>query len=126
MHDARLNGDVLTMFDNRTDTGQPARAVAYGIDTTAMTATLLWSIDQRAGLSSVGLGSNRRTPDGSILVCWGGAIEPVFGEYAPNGDVLMEITQVGGGNAYRIIKEPPSAFSADLLRATAGGRIDLP
>src|SRR5262249_24999463 len=28
-HDARLNGNVLTMFDNRAGTSGPARAVAY-------------------------------------------------------------------------------------------------
>ena len=53
-HDARLSGDVLTMLDNRTNTGQPARAVAYRIDTNAGTATLLWQISNPTGLSSPG------------------------------------------------------------------------
>ena len=125
-HDARLDGDVLTMFDNRTDTGEPARAVAYRIDESAATATLLWEIEQQAGLTSVGLGSTRVTPEGTVVISWGGAIQPVLGEYTTSGEPLIEITQVGGGNAYRITKEPSSAFSLDLLRATAGGTIDMP
>ncbi len=125
-HDARLNGDVLTMFDNRTDTGEPARAVAYRIDAAAGAATLLWEIEQEAGLTSIGLGSTRVTATGTVVVSWGGAVQPVFGEYTTDGQPLIEITQVAGGNSYRIIKEPQSAFSLDLLRATAGGTIDMP
>lgn len=125
-HDARLNGDVLTLFDNRTDTGEPARAVAYRIDDVAETATLLWEIEQDAGLTSFGLGSARVTTAGTVVVSWGAAIQPVFGEYTPAGEPLIEITQVAGGNAYRIVKEPPGAFSLDLLRATSGGTIDVP
>ena len=125
-HDARLNGDVLTLFDNRTDTGEPARAVAYRIDAEALTATLLWEIEQEAGQSSAGLGSNRVTADGTVVVSWGGGVQPVFGEYTLAGEPLMQITQVAGGNSYRIMKEPLSVFSADLLRASAGGTIDVP
>jgi hypothetical protein len=125
-HDARQNGNVLTLYDNRTATGEPARAVAYEIDEGAGTATLLWQIVDELGRSSGGLGSNRITDDGTILVSWGGGIQPVFGEYTATGDPLLEITQVGGGNAYRILKEPPSAFSLGLLRASAGGSIDIP
>lgn len=125
-HDARLNGNVLTLYDNRTDTGEAARAVAYEIDTAAGTATLLWQIVDDLGRASPGLGSNRVTADDTILLSWGGGIQPVFGEYTLAGEPLLEITQVGGGNAYRILKEPPSAFSIDLLRATAGGSVDLP
>ena len=125
-HDARLNGDVLTMFDNRTGTGQPARAVAYRIDAAAGTATLLWQIEQEAGLTSDSLGSTRITPAGTVVVSWGGAIQPVFGEYTTDGRPLIEITQVAGGNSYRFVEEPPSAFSRDLLRAAAGGTMDMP
>ena len=125
-HDARLNGDVLTLFDNRTDTGEPARAVAYRINAAAGTATLLWQIEQEAGLTSVGLGSTRVTPAGTVVMSWGGAIQPVFGEYTIGGDPLIEMTQVAGGNSYRFVKEPPGAFSLALLRATSGGTIDMP
>lgn len=126
-HDARLVGDVLTLFDNRSDTGgQPARAVAYRIDTAAGTATMLWQIVDPGGRSSPGLGSTRITSTGTVLVGWGGGIQPVFGEYRTDGTPLLEITQVAGGDAYRIVKEPTSAFSTTALRANAGGAFDLP
>ena len=125
-HDARLDGDVLTLYDNRTDTGEAARAVAYQLDLAAGTATMLWQIEDEAGRSSPGLGSNRVTHDGTVLVSWGGGIQPVFGEYTLAGAPLLEITQTAGGNAYRILKEPTSSFDIDMLRAMAGGDVDLP
>ncbi|MEO6653430.1 MAG: aryl-sulfate sulfotransferase [Ilumatobacteraceae bacterium] len=126
MHDARQVGDVVTMYDNRTDTGQPARAVAYRIDEVARTATMIWQISEPDGRASMGLGSNRPTPSGSVLVAWGAGIQPLFGEFQLNGTPLLEMTQVGGGASYRIAKEPSTAFSAVVLRANAGGSIELP
>jgi hypothetical protein len=123
-HDARMTGDVLTLFDNRTDTGQPARAVAYRIDETAGTATMLWQIETPTGVSAPGLGSNRVAADGSVLVSWGAAISPLMEEFTAARQSALRIYQVGGGASYRITKEPPDAFSASILRATAGGPID--
>jgi hypothetical protein len=121
-----MDGNVLTLFDNRTDTDQPARAVAYEIDETSSTATLLWQIDEPGGRSSPGLGVNRVAPDGSVLVDWGGLVQPMFEEFAADGTSLMRITQVGGGASYRIVKEPAGAFNAAVLRATAGGVAESP
>lgn len=125
-HDARLDGDVLTVFDNRTATGQPARAVAYRIDATAGTATLLWEIREPGGSTSGSLGSNRVAGDGSVLVNWGDPIQPMFTEYGSSREVLMTIAQVGGGRAYRVVKEPTSTFSRVVLRANAGGALEAP
>lgn len=118
-HDARLDGNVLTMLDNRTGTGQAARAVAYQIDTGAGTATMLWSITTSSGVSSNGLGSNRQTFDGNTLVSWGNGPTPLFEEFSPGRQSVLRFSQ-DGGYSYRITKEPLSAFSAPLLRATAG------
>ncbi len=125
-HDARMTGNVLTLLDNRTDTGQAARAVAYEIDESAGTATLLWQIRAPQRVSSLGLGSNRVAADGSVLVDWGAGVQPMFEEFDDQLDAVMRITQVDGGQAYRIIKERPSAFSASVLRATAGGFAESP
>lgn len=124
-HHATLTGDVLTLFDNRAGTGQPARAVAYRIDASAMTATLLWQIAEPMGRSSFGLGSTQVTPDGSRLVSWGG-LQPMIEEYATDGQRLLRITQPDGLTTYRVLKYAPSAFNAAQLRATAGGSVELP
>ena len=76
MHDARLDGDVLTMHDNRTSSGQPSRFVEYRIDTSdpdssMWTATLLRQIDAPFGNTSGSLGSARAADDGSVVVGWG-------------------------------------------------------
>lgn len=122
-HDARLDGNVLTLLDNRTDTGEPARAVAYEIDTGAGTATMLWSITTSSGSSSFGLGSHRTTFDGNTLVSWGNGPTPLFEEFSPAHESVLRFVQDGGGYSYRITKEPLSVFSAAVLRSTAGGSV---
>lgn len=124
-HHATLAGDVLTLFDNRAGTNQPARAVAYRIDESAMTATLLWQVTEPLGRASFGLGSAQVTPDGSRLIGWGG-LQPMFEEYAPSGQRLLRITQPDGLTSYRILKYAPNAFDVAQLRASAGGDVTLP
>ncbi len=124
-HDARLVGDVLTLFDNRTATGQPARAVAYRINAGAGTATLLWQINSPTGTSSGGLGSVQVNPDGSVLVDWGAGVQPMFQELTGSGTPLLSMTQAGGAT-YRIVKVPFEKFTAATLRANAGGNAEVP
>ena len=119
-HDARLNGNVLTMMDNRTATGQPSRAVAYRINGDG-TATMLWQIIAPSGQSGGTLGSVRVQPDGSILVGWGAPLQPMFTEHDANGNLTMAITKTPTGFSYRIVKYPITDFDAGQLRATAGG-----
>jgi hypothetical protein len=135
-HDARLVGDVLTVFDNRRDSGQPARAVAYQIDDTHAdpanwTATMIWQLQQPAGLESPAQGSVRRSADGSTLIGWG-VMQPVFEEFDAAGNRLMAITQIdpatGGpdGFSYRIVKYPVADFDIAELRSKAGGDAEAP
>jgi len=124
-HDARLEGDILTMFDNRTASDGPARAVAYRIDAINHTATLIWSIPFPGGFPSGGLGSVRVGPDGSRLVTWG-QLQPMFEEYDAAGERMMSITQSPFGFSYRIVKYPIGDFDVDGLRANAGGSADGP
>ncbi|MEM9514338.1 MAG: aryl-sulfate sulfotransferase [Actinomycetota bacterium] len=127
-HDARYNDatGVLTMFDNRSGTTDPARVVAYQIDTGAMTATLLWQFDEPQGRTSPAQGAARVADDGSLLVTWGG-LQPVFEEYTAAVDgvreLLLRIAQVPGGTSFRIIKHPLDAFDRDELRASTGGSL---
>jgi hypothetical protein len=124
-HDARLVGNVLTMFDNRAGTGQPSRAVAYEIDEVKREARFLWEI--RNTRTAPTLGSVRQAADGSVLVCWGDGIQPLIEEFAADRVTrLMSITQVGGGASYRAVKYAPEAFDVNLLRQYAGGSITPP
>ncbi len=122
-HDARLDGDVLTMFDNRTGMNQPSRAVAYRIDDRpgVRTATLLWEIPQESGLTGGTLGSVGVAADGSVLVGWGAPIQPMFTEYDANRKLIMSIRQAPFGYSYRIVKYPVGDFDVNTLRANAGG-----
>jgi hypothetical protein len=123
-HDARLNGDVLTMLDNRANTGQPPRAVAYRIDVAAGTATMLWEFRNPTPGGST-LGSTQQTAD-SVVVNWGAGQQPFLEEFAPNGTRLMAVGLPFGGNSYRTVKYPVGDFDVNQLRATAGGSVTPP
>lgn len=122
-HHAQLVGDVLTVLDNRADTGQPSRAVAYRIDDVAETATLLWSITA-PGNGPV-LGSVDVDPAGSIVVDWGSQ-QPLIQEFDADRELLMQIRQDPNGAIYRVIKEAKSTWSAGQLRLAAGGTVEAP
>lgn len=120
-HHGRLNGNVLTVFDNRAQTNQPARAVAYKIDVEAGTATMLWQLPRTDGQFSFGLGNTTVLDNGGVLVNWGGGLEPMFTEFSAAREPVLDVTQPGAGRTYRVYKEPPAAFSPAQLRAKAGG-----
>ncbi len=122
MHDARFINGLLTMYDNRTGTNDPSRVVAYRIDATAGTATLVSEIDHPEGKTSLQLGSLRGTPDNTLMVGWG-TTQPIFAEYATSGRELLRIEMTPDDAAFRINKYAPGTFDAAELRANAGGFI---
>ena len=123
-HDARLDGDILTVYDNRTAmTGQSARVVVYEIDEAQGTATMIREIRQPAGLVSGALGSARFAADGSVLVNWG-QLQPMFTELDAAGNTLLSITSTVG--TFRAIKADESAFTIEELRAATGGSLVEP
>ncbi len=126
-HDARMVGDVLTVFDNQAGMpGRQSRAVAYRIDEVARTATMLWEIRNSGPNPGPTLGSVRQAVDGSILVNWSQGLQPIIEEFAPNRTRLMSIT-IPGASSYRTVKYAPGDFDVNTLRATAGGaQIALP
>jgi hypothetical protein len=124
-HDVRLDGGVLTMFDNRTGSG-PARVVAYSIDPSGGTATMLVERRNPAGLAADALGSARFATDGSLLIGWGLPLQPMFEELDSAGGRLLAISQIPYGSSYRIVKYPVGTFNRTTLRAQAGGELQIP
>jgi hypothetical protein len=120
-HDARLNGNVLTMFDNQAGMpGRQSRAVAYEINEAAGTATMLWEIRNTAPFTGDTLGSVQLTGD-SVVVNWGAGLQPLIEEFTTSGARLMAVGLPFGGNSYRTIKYPPTDFDVNVLRQYAGG-----
>ncbi len=125
-HDARLDGDVLTLFDNRASMpGEKSRAVAYRIDETAGTATLLWELRNTALFTGDTLGSVQQTPEGSVLVNWGAGLQPLIEEFSL-ADRTRLMSVVLAGFSYRTVKYPQGAFAVNALRTNAGGSVTPP
>jgi hypothetical protein len=114
-HGARQlpNGDILLFDDGDSHTPAQSRAVEYALDTTAMTATLIWSAEDDPPLYSYILGYAQRLTNGNTLVTYGTTFR--VQEVAPDGSVLWSLHDPNQGfgtyRAYRI----PSLSPYDLM-----------
>jgi PKD repeat protein len=105
-HDARFLADgTLTVFDDRTGLSEPPRAVHFGIDEQAHTATYIASLSDPGVTASFCCGSFRRMPDGGALTAWGGG-SPV-GRYAADGSRMFKL-EFASSFSYRAIPVPDS------------------
>jgi hypothetical protein len=72
-HDVRALPDgTITLHDNGTGLNRPARALRFGIDPQAGTATLLEQLTDPFGSMSPCCGSARKLPGGNWVISWGG------------------------------------------------------
>jgi hypothetical protein len=72
-HDVRVLRDgTVTLHDNGTGRGRPARALRFRIDAAAGRATLVEKVSDRAGSRSRCCGSARKLPGGDWVISWGG------------------------------------------------------
>ncbi len=144
-HDVRLQpgwstcaGGQISMFDDETYSGQPARALVYdvtlggakgckgGIPSGAKPkATLSWHYTGTAPVTASG--SFRISPDGSRVIGWGLSIGRVFTEVDDAGHDLLDLeSNFAAGSptppmgSYRAVKVPISALDIDAMRKTAG------
>jgi hypothetical protein len=115
-HDARLQPDgTVTIYDNRTDLGQPPRAVRYRIDEEARTARLVESLSDPEIASSPFMGSARRLASGEWLVGWGG--NGHVAGYGSTGRRLFDLeTPTSSLGTYRATPVPPGAVGIRRLR----------
>jgi hypothetical protein len=114
-HAARPIGDNrYLVFDNgnfsELYTGIPnvSRAVEFELDTTNMTASLVWEYTHPDALFGPAMGSVQRLPNGNTLINWGtlsnddhGAI---LSEISPNGTPVLELVFAANENIYSASK----------------------
>lgn len=112
-HDARLEGNVLTVYDNGTDRRRPPRAVRFRIDERGRTARLTDEITDPEATISPCCGSARTLPGGGWLVAWGGT--SLVGEYDARGRVVFRL-DFEGFFSYRAVPVAPGAVTRSQLR----------
>ena len=107
-HDIRSIGEGhYTLYDNGNYHDPPeSRALEYVIDTTAMSATLVWEYSHDPIRYSWWMGSVQRLPNGNTLIGWGDGTLPVLTEVRPDGTVAYELEFVQYAHSYRAYRFP--------------------
>ncbi|GAA0425194.1 arylsulfotransferase family protein [Leifsonia naganoensis] len=123
-HDVRAQDDgTITLFDNHlysSSAGGTSRGLAFRVDETAKTATLLQEY-ATAGHLGTAMGSTQVLPGGNVLVGWG--TDPTVTEFTAAGDVVWEATL--GAISYRAARNEWAAHPASApdvaAKAESGG-----
>ena len=105
-HDARLSGDVLTLFDDAAlpQEEQQSSAKVLRLDTATMTASLIARYRHTPPLLSPVTGSAQLLPNHDMFVGWGH--QPDFSEYSPSGKQIFNATFPLGEASYRALRFP--------------------
>lgn len=136
-HDARLAGSWSTdcggtgqvsLFDDETATGNPARGVVYNVTVGGGSGDHCGAPGAKLGWEYAGpgtasnMGSFRISSDGSRVIGWGHGPVPglVFTEVDGRGRDLLDFHFTDDNASYRSIKVPLTAFDIGVLRETAG------
>jgi len=130
-HDAEaVDATTIRMFDNESDgvAVLPAsRVIWVSHDDTAMTATLLNSIQHPAGLSVLAEGSGQTLPNGDTFVDWG--ILGRYSEFDPNGNLINDVTMATGYSSYRGFRLPwvgaPTTTPTITVLANGNGTVTI-
>ena len=106
-HSVRVLGNGhYTIFDNGVfHDPQLSRALEYKIDTSNMTATLVWSYQrQKQPIYAFHMGNVQRLPNGNSLINWAVQDMPKAQEVRPDGTTAFEINFVDRFKTYRTFK----------------------
>jgi hypothetical protein len=109
-HDAHLQGNVLTLFNDdwNGQRGSPRQgqssAEEISLNTSAMTATLLHIYDHAPPLVSASQGSAQLLRNGNMFVGWGS--QPDFSEYTSAGQQIFNGAFSLGVSSYRAYRFP--------------------
>jgi hypothetical protein len=116
-HDARLLADgTLTLHDNRTLSARKPRAMRFGIDESAGTATVLDQLTDPGAAYSTCCGSARKLPRGDWVASWGSS--GLVTELTPAGERVYALRFGGrsGADSYRAFPVMPGRLSLRALR----------
>lgn len=122
-----LGNGRYTLFDNGNlhSPGQ-SRAVEYQVDTTAMTATLVWEHAGDPANVSHYMGNVQRLPDGNTHINWAlGHVLPIAEEVRPDGSTAFSMRFQGGYHVYRSFRFPWSGqrVNPDLILESGSGGV---
>ena len=114
-HDARRYDDgTITVFDNRTASDDPPRAVRFRLNLARRRARVVESIPAVDDMRSLCCGSARKLRGGNWVSYWGAAPGTVT-EQTPAGTLVFEL-DFGRHWGYRGIPVEPGVLSARTLR----------
>jgi outer membrane protein assembly factor BamB len=109
------NGDIILFDDGDGHSPPQSRAVEYALDTTAMTATLVWSAEDNPPIFAAYMGNAERLPNGNTLIAYGEALH--IQEVNASGDVLWDVVDpnqdFGFFRAFRVPTLSPLALTAN-------------
>ena len=122
-HDVRLlNNGNLTLFDNGNHRDPPVSRVSeYFLDTTNMTAELVWDFIHPNNYYGVAMGSAQRLPNQNTLISWGiitqtanSDLGTIITEVDYDKNIVLEIIYPFNHNNYRVSKNN-WAFQSNLI-----------
>jgi len=126
-HDAiAVDAKTIRIFDNESDGGavQPhSRVIWVEHDDTAMTASIVRSIEHPEGISAAAEGSAQALDNGDTFVGWG--IAGRFSEFNGAGQLVYDASEAPGYGSYRAYRfkwvgNPSSGPTAAALRNSDG------
>jgi hypothetical protein len=105
-HDARLNGNNLTVFDDASSPKEEPQSSVKRIrlDFQARSASLVHSYTHTPALLAYNQGNGQTLPNGNLVVGWGS--ESQFSEYTPSGRQIFNGILPIGITTYRAYRFP--------------------
>jgi hypothetical protein len=130
-HDARLNGEMVSLFDDASDgpdQDEPeSSAKVLRLDLVKRTARLERRYTHAPALLATSQGNVQSLPDGNVFVGWGSS--PEFSEYTGSGRQILNGTFALGVCSYRAFRFPwtaqPSSPPAIAVAPSSPGHVTI-
>jgi hypothetical protein len=115
------NGDITLLDNGNLHVPAFSRAVEYALDTSQMTATLIWQYRDTPDVFGLAMGFVQRMDNGNTLIGWG-ATNPTVTEVTANGTKVYEMTFDDGVYTYRAFRYEWPATSLPVQLASFSGK----